>query len=577
MTVKTMKRIFSYTAKYRKNFVLAVIFAVIGVAGSLLVPILTGRAIDHIVGKNDVHFEKILRILITLALSVVISSISQWIMAKNSNILSSLTARDIRDQYLEKLSRVPVGFVDSRSRGDLISRASVDIETVSDALTQGFTQFLTGIVTIAGTLIFMMCIDLKIALIVIVLTPLSLAAAWIITKLTHNAFTDQSTVRGNLSGLADEMIKNQNLVEAFDYTEKAEERFEVINDRFGSSGLKATFLSSMTNPVTRFINGIIYALVGMFGALSVVKGRITVGTLVSFLSYANQYTKPFNEISGVVSELQNALASAERVFAVIDSDDEEPDDGKPLLEDPDGSVLFDNISFSYVPEKPLLTGITIDVKPGQRVAIVGPTGCGKTTLINLIMRFYDTTDGSVIISGKNVRDVTRDSLRSCFGMVLQETWLFNGTIRENIAYGKPDATEEEIIKAAKAAHAHSFIKRLPEGYDTVICENGGSLSQGQKQLLTIARIMLTDPPMLILDEATSNIDIRTEVKIQKAFEELMKGKTSFIIAHRLSTIRNTDMILVMRDGNIVEHGSHKELINQNGFYKQLYDAASACK
>lgn len=577
MTVKTMKRIFSYTAKYRKNFVLAVIFAVIGVAGSLLVPILTGRAIDHIVGKNDVQFDRILRILLTLAASVIISSISQWIMAKNSNILSSLTARDIRDQYLEKLSRVPVGFVDSRSRGDLISRASVDIETVSDALTQGFTQFLTGIVTIAGTLIFMMCIDLKIALIVIVLTPLSLAAAWIITKLTHNAFIDQSTVRGNLSGLADEMIKNQNLVEAFDYTEKAEERFEAINDRFGSSGLKATFLSSMTNPVTRFINGIIYALVGMFGALSVVKGRITVGTLVSFLSYANQYTKPFNEISGVVSELQNALASAERVFVVIDSDDEEPDDGKPLLEDPDGSVLFNNISFSYVPEKPLLTDITIDVKPGQRVAIVGPTGCGKTTLINLIMRFYDTTDGSVIISGKNVRDVTRNSLRSCFGMVLQETWLFNGTIRENIAYGKPDATEDEIIKAAKAAHAHSFIKRLPEGYDTVIGENGGSLSQGQKQLLTIARIMLTDPPMLILDEATSNIDIRTEVKIQKAFEELMKGKTSFIIAHRLSTIRNTDMILVMRDGNIVEHGSHKELINQNGFYKQLYDAASACK
>ena len=577
MTVKTMKRIFSYTAKYRKNFVLAVIFAVIGVAGSLLVPILTGRAIDHIVGKNDVQFDRILRILLTLAASVIISSISQWIMAKNSNILSSLTARDIRDQYLEKLSRVPVGFVDSRSRGDLISRASVDIETVSDALTQGFTQFLTGIVTIAGTLIFMVCIDLKIALIVIVLTPLSLAAAWIIAKLTHNAFTDQSTVRGNLSGLADEMIKNQNLVEAFDYTEKAEERFEVINDRFGSSGLKATFLSSMTNPVTRFINGIIYALVGMFGALSVVKGRITVGTLVSFLSYANQYTKPFNEISGVVSELQNALASAERVFAVIDSDDEESDAGKPLLEDPDGSVLFDNISFSYVPEKPLLTDITIDVKPGQRVAIVGPTGCGKTTLINLIMRFYDTTDGSVIISGKNVRDVTRNSLRSCFGMVLQETWLFNGTIRENIAYGKPDATEDEIIKAAKAAHAHSFIKRLPEGYDTVIGENGGSLSQGQKQLLTIARIMLTDPPMLILDEATSNIDIRTEVKIQKAFEELMKGKTSFIIAHRLSTIRNTDMILVMRDGNIVEHGSHKALMAQNGFYRQLYDAASACK
>jgi len=575
--MKTMKRIISYTAAYRKHFVLAVVFAVIGVAGSLLVPILTGRAIDFIRGKNDVNSEALFRILAVLAASAAVSSISQWIMARNSNILSSLTARDIRIQYLEKLNRVPVSFVDKSARGDLISRASVDIETVSDALTQGFTQFLTGIVTIAGTLIFMIYIDFKIALIVIVLTPLSLAAAWIITHLSHNAFTEQSSVRGSLSGFADEMIKNQNIVEAFNYTPLAEKRFDEINSRFGSAGLKATFISSVSNPLTRFINGIIYALVGMFGALSVVKGRITVGTLVSFLSYANQYTKPFNEISGVISELQNAFASAERVFAVIDSEDEEPDDGKPLLEDPDGSVLFDNISFSYVPEKPLLTDITIDVKPGQRVAIVGPTGCGKTTLINLIMRFYDTTDGSVIISGKNVRDVTRDSLRSCFGMVLQETWLFNGTIRENIAYGKPDATEEEIIKAAKAAHAHSFIKRLPEGYDTVIGENGGSLSQGQKQLLTIARIMLTDPPMLILDEATSNIDIRTEVKIQKAFEELMKGKTSFIIAHRLSTIRNTDMILVMRDGNIVEHGSHKELISQNGFYRQLYEAASACK
>ncbi len=577
MTVKTLKRIFSYTTKYRKHFIPAVIFAVIGVAGSLLVPILTGHAIDCIRGKNDVQADAVFRILITLIISASISSVSQWIMARNSNILSSLTARDIRTQYLEKLSRVPVGFVDSRSRGDLISRASTDIETVSDALTQGFTQFITGIVTILGTLIFMVCIDFRIALIVIILTPLSLAAAWIITKLSHNAFTEQSSVRGRLSGFADEMIKNQNIVEAFDYTQTAVEKFEEINSKFGSAGLKATFISSVSNPLTRFINGIIYALVGMFGALSVVKGRITVGTLVSFLSYANQYTKPFNEISGVVSELQNALASAERVFAVIDSEDEESDAGKPSLEDPDGSVLFDSISFSYVPEKPLLRDITIDVKPGQRVAIVGPTGCGKTTLINLIMRFYDTTAGSVIISGKNVRDVTRDSLRSCFGMVLQETWLFSGTIRENIAYGKPDATEEEIIRAAKSAYAHSFIKRLPEGYDTVIGENGGSLSQGQKQLLTIARIMLTDPPMLILDEATSNIDIRTEVKIQKAFEELMKGKTSFIIAHRLSTIRNTDMILVMRDGNIVEHGSHRELISQNGFYKQLYDAASACR
>lgn len=573
--MKTLKRIFSYTAAYRKNLYTAVIFAFTGVAGSLLAPVLTGKAVDCITGKGNVDFEAIKQILAALLISVAVSAFSQWIMARNTSTLSSLTARDIRNEYFEKLNRVPVSFIDRNSRGDLMSRASNDIETVSDALTQGFTQFFTGIVTILGTLGFMISIDFRIALIVILMTPLSLGAAWIITRLTHNAFTDQSEVRGKLSGLADEMIKNQQIVNAFGFEDIAEEKFSQLNSRYGSAGLKATFLSSMTNPVTRFINGIIYALVGMFGALSAVSGRISVGALVSFLSYANQYTKPFNEISGVIAELQNALASAERVFSVIDEKDEVSDAELPQLERPDGSVSFENISFSYVPDKPLLKDISVNIKPGQRVAIVGPTGCGKTTLINLLMRFYDTTDGNVIISGTSVRNITRNSLRSSFGMVLQETWLFSGTIRDNISYGKPDATDEEIIGAATAAHAHSFIRRLPDGYDTVIGENGGSLSQGQKQLLTIARIMLTNPPMLILDEATSNIDIRTEVYVQQAFEKLMKGKTSFIIAHRLSTIRNTDIILVMRDGNIVEYGSHSELMKKGGFYSELYRSASA--
>lgn len=575
--MKTLKRILSYTKSCRKNLFLTVIFAFTGTAASLLVPILTGRAIDCIAGKEHVDFKSISGILILMISAVITSGISQWIMARNASVLSGISARNLRNEYFEKLNRVPVSFIDRNSTGDLVSRASADTETVSDALTQGFTQFFTGIVTIIGTLAFMLYIDFRIACIVIVLTPLSLAAAWIITRLTHNAFTEQSAVRGSLSGFADEMLKNQNIINSFGYEHEAEEKFNAVNSSYGSAGLKATFLSSMTNPVTRFINGIIYALVLMTGALSVVKsgGTVPVGTLVSFLAYAGQYTKPFNEISGVVAELQNALSSAERIFAVIDEPDEISDSGLPELGTPDGSVKFDSISFSYVPEKPLLSDISIDIRPGQRVAIVGPTGCGKTTLINLLMRFYDTTDGGVVISGKNVRDITRNSLRSNFGMVLQETWLFSGTIRDNIAYGKDDATDEEIIAAAKAAHAHSFIRRLPDGYDTVLGENGGSLSQGQKQLLTIARIMLTNPPMLILDEATSSIDIRTEVHIQQAFEKLMKGKTSFIIAHRLSTIRNTDIILVMRDGNIVEHGSHSELMALGGFYSELYASASA--
>ncbi len=571
MTMKTLKRIFSYASAYRKHLILAVITAFTGVACSLLVPVLTGRAVDCIIGKGNVNFSKVINILICLAASVIVSGISQWIMAKNTNIVSSLTARDIRNDYFEKLNKVPVSFSDRSSKGDLISRASNDTETVSDALTQGFTQFFTGIVTIAGTLAFMIYIDVRIAVIVMIMTPLSLAAAWIITKLTHNAFTSQSEIRGKLSGLADEMIRNQNMVNSFGYEETAEKRFNELNNSYGSAGLKATFLSSMTNPVTRFINGIIYALVGMAGAVSAVNGRISVGTLVSFLSYANQYTKPFNEISGVVSELQNALSSAERIFSVIDENDEISDSGLPELTDPDGSVVFDNVSFSYLPEKPLLTDINIKIKPGQRVAIVGPTGCGKTTLINLLLRFYDTTKGNVIISGKNVKEVTRDSLRSNFGMVLQETWLRKGTIKENIVLGQ-NYSDEAVINACKSCHAHNFIMRLPKGYDTEIAEDGGNLSNGQKQLLCIARVMLINPPILILDEATSSIDTRTEIKVQDAFSKLMDGKTSFIVAHRLSTIKSADVILVMKDGNIIEQGNHESLLKQKGFYYELYQS-----
>lgn len=573
--MNVLRKIFSYTRHYPVQIVSAVIFSLIGVTGSLLVPILTGRAIDFIKDKNNVNFNRVAFILTLLCVSVAISGISQWIMAKSTNKLSYYTARDIRKDLFVKLNRVPISFIDKSSKGDFISRCTNDIEAVSDALTQGFTQFFTGIVTIIGTLIFMIMIDLKIALIVVVLTPLSLITAAGITKISHKAFSEQSTIRGDLSGFSDEMIKNHSIVKAFLFEEDAESSFKKLNTQYGSSGLKATFFSSLSNPTTRFINGLIYALVGMFGAMRAVSGVISVGTLVSFLAYANQYTKPFNEISGVVSELQNALASARRVFNVIESEEESDDSSLTKLDDPDGSVVLKDVYFSYVPEKPLLQNININIKPGQRVAIVGPTGCGKTTVINLLMRFYDTTEGSIFISGHDIKQITRESLRNSFGMVLQDTWLFSGTIAENISYGKPDATEEEIMEAAKAAHAHSFIKRLPEGYNTVIGENGGNLSQGQKQLLTIARIMLTNPPMLILDEATSNIDIRTEVKIQRAFEKLMKGKTSFIIAHRLSTIRNTDIILVMKDGNIIEHGSHNELIKQHGFYYDLYNSASA--
>lgn len=570
---KTLKRIFSYVKNYMTNFIPAVIFALISVVLSLLIPIFIGRSIDFIRDKDNVDFTSTARILIILIVTVAVSGISQWIMTLCTNKLSYKTVRDIRTDYFKKLNHVPISYIDSASKGDFISRATNDIEIISDALTQGFTQFFTGMVTIVGTLIFMIFIDFKITVIVVVLTPVSLFVAAKITSLSHNSFTRQSAIRGQLSGFTDEMIKNQNIVKAFLQEENVQQKFDRLNSDYAQAGIRATFFSSITNPSTRFINGLIYAFVGLFGALRVIAGGMSVGTLVSFLSYANQYTKPFNEISGVVSELQNAIASAQRVFQVIDAPDE-PDDSKlPELDSYEGSVTFNDVCFSYTPDKKLIQNVSLDIHPGQRIAIVGPTGCGKTTIINLLMRFYDINSGAIYVSGKNINEVQRDSVRNKFGMVLQDTWLFSGTILDNISYGKPSASRDEVIAAAKSAHAHGFIKRLPDGYDTAIGENGGNLSQGQKQLLTIARIMLTNPPMLILDEATSSIDIRTEIKIQRAFEKLMKGKTSFIIAHRLSTIRNTDMILVMRDGNIIEHGRHEDLMNSKGFYYSMYMSA----
>lgn len=545
-----------------------------------MVPILIGKGVDVIVGKGNVDFPALLKICIVIAVTVLISALFQWITSLSTNKLSYNTIRDIRADYFEKLNSVPLKFIDNSSKGELIGRAVNDIETISDGLLQGFTQLFSGVVTILGTLIFMLSINVKIALLVVILTPISLFTAAIITKLSHDSFTEQSNLRGKMSSFTEEMVGNQKIVKGFSYEKRAEKTFSEINAQMGKSGVKAVFFSSMTNPTTRFVNGLIYAAVGTAGALSAIGalnflGVITVGQLSSFLSYSNQYTKPFNEISGVITELQNAVASAERVFAVIDEPSELPDDNKEVLASCDGTLTMENVSFSYVPEKKLIHNFNLNVQSGQKIAIVGPTGCGKTTIINLLLRFYDINSGKIKIFGKDTKDITRSSLRSQFGMVLQDTWLFTGTVAENISYGKPNASREEIIEAAKAVHAHSFIKRLPDGYDTVINEEGSGLSQGQKQLISIARIMLKDPPMLILDEATSSIDIRTEQRIQRAFEKIMKGKTSFIIAHRLSTIKNADVILVMKDGNVIEQGSHEQLLEQNGFYANLYSSQFA--
>lgn len=577
--LKTLKRVFSYARPYIIYFVLTIIFAALGVSLSLAVPVFIGEAVDCCIGKGNVDTEKLLKIITALAVMVIASTLFQWLMSLCTNKLAFYTVRDLRADIFNKLERVPLKYIDGHTKGELTSRVINDIEIVSDGLLQGFTQFFSGIITIIGTLVFMMTINVKIAVVVVVLTPLSFIAASKITKASHDSYMKQSKLRGDMVGLAEEMAGNQKIVKAFVYDERAEKRFDEINKAYGKIGAKATFFSSMTNPTTRFVNGLIYAAVGLLGALGVIGysgfvGRMTVGKLSSFLAYANQYTKPFNEISGVFAELQNAVASAQRVFDVLDEDEISDDSEKEVLKNCDGSLKFSDVFFSYDPKMKLIENFSLDVKSGQRIAIVGPTGCGKSTIINLLLRFYDIDSGKIEISGKNISDITRDSLRSCFGMVLQETWVFTGTVAENIAYGKPNATREEIIEAARSVYAHGFIKRLPDGYDTVISEESG-LSQGQKQLICIARIMLMDPPMLILDEATSSIDLRTEQRIQKAFLRLMEGRTSFVIAHRLSTIKNSDVILVMKQGNIIEQGSHSELMQKGGFYSELYNSQFA--
>ncbi len=577
--IKTLKRVFSYTRQYIAFFVLTVIFAAAGISLSLAVPVFIGEAVDCCVGKGAVDFDGLLRVVIKLGASVAASGLFQWLMTLCTNRLAFLTVRDIRADAFAKLQRVPLRYIDRRTKGELTSRVINDIEIVSDGLLQGFTQFFSGVMTIAGTLIFMMTINYKIAIVVVILTPLSFLAASRITRATHDHYVQQSKLRGEMVGLAEEMAGNQKLVKAFVYDERAEARFAEINSRYGKIGAKATFFSSMTNPTTRFVNGLIYAAVGLLGALGAIGsssfiGAMSVGKLSSFLAYSNQYTKPFNEISGVFAELQNAVASAKRVFELLDEEEVSDDSKLGKLTDLTGELSFRHVNFSYSPKFKLIQDFDLDVKRGQRIAIVGPTGCGKSTMINLLLRFYDIESGCITVSGKDISTVTRDSLRSSFGMVLQETWVFTGTVAENIAYGLPGATREQVIAAAKAVHAHGFIKRLANGYDTVISEDSG-LSQGQKQLICIARVMLMDPPMLLLDEATSSIDLRTEHRIQRAFTKLMEGKTSFIIAHRLSTIKNSDIILVMRHGNIVEQGSHAELMAKGGFYAELYNSQFA--
>ena len=567
----TIKKIGAFIKPYGFYLALSLFFAVISVALTLYAPILTGNAIDHIIGEKQVDFISILYILKVLAAVVFLTSVGQWMMNLCNNIITYRVVKDVRTRAFAQLQILPLKYIDSHQYGETISRIITDVEQFSDGLLMGFSQLFTGVVTIAGTLVFMLSINVKISLVVILITPLSLFVASFIAKRTYTMFKAQSEARAEMTSLVDEMIGNQKIVQAFGYGDDALIRFDDINEKLGKVSLRAIFFSSITNPSTRFVNGLVYAGVGIIGAFTAMSGAITVGQLSCFLSYANQYTKPFNEISSVVTELQNAFACAKRVFDFIQETPETPEQtDAPIIHDVDGSLKLENVSFSYKKEVPLLQHMNLQVKPGQKIAIVGPTGCGKTTLINLLMRFYDVDAGQIILSGYDIDEVTRDSLRKSYGMVLQETWLKAGTVAENIAYGKPDASKEEIINAAKAAHAHGFIKRMEKGYDTLIQEDGGSLSQGQKQLLCIARVMLNLPPMLILDEATSSIDTRTEIKIQEAFQKMMDGRTSFIVAHRLSTIREADVILVMKEGNIIEQGNHEELLEKGGFYKQLY-------
>lgn len=571
-----LKRVLTHIKKYRILVILSFVCAMITVASTLYAPILTGDAIDLIVGKGLVDFDGIKDIIYTFLMVTVVTVLSQWFMNIINNHITYSVVRDIRIEVFNHMEELPLSYIDSHKHGDIVSRIVSDIDQFADGLLMGFTQLFTGIVTILATLGFMMVVNVPIALVVVVLTPLSLFVASFIAKRTYHLFHQQSETRGEITALVDEMVGQQKIVQAFGYEDDALDRFEEINDRLEKDSMSATFYSSLVNPCTRFVNNLVYAAVGIIGAISAIMTGFTVGQLTCFLSYANQYTKPFNEISNVITELQNAMACAGRVFELLDETPQVPEkENAYVLADTKGAIEIKDVNFSYVKDKTLITNLNLSVKPGMRVAIVGPTGCGKSTLINLLMRFYDVDTGSISVDGTDIRDMTRDSLRQNYGMVLQETWLKSGTIRENIAYGKPDATDEEIIQAAKLAHSDSFIRRLPQGYDTVIAEDGGNLSQGQKQLLCITRVMLLLPPMLILDEATSSIDTRTEIRIQKAFNRMMQGRTSFIVAHRLSTIREADVILVMKDGNIIEKGNHDQLMAQNGFYTNLYNSQFA--
>ena len=573
---QTVKKVIIRIKKYWVFLILSIIMATITVASSLYVPILVGNAIDYIVGPSNVNFRLIAQILAEIGVVIGITALSQWIMNICNNKITYHVTRDIRDEAIEKIEHLPLKYIDGHSYGEIVSRVIADVDQFADGLLMGFTQFFSGVMTILGTLGFMLSINVKITLVVVLITPVSFFVASFIAKRTYKMFKLQSETRGEQTALIDEMIGGQKVVSAYCHEEEAVRQFDEINDRLQKYSLNAIFFSSITNPSTRFVNSLVYAGVAVTGAISAIYGRLTVGQLSCFLSYANQYTKPFNEISGVVTELQNAIACASRVFELIEEEPEAAESSNAVnLENVDGRVDLNDVEFSYVPDKKLIEDFNLHVKKGQKIAIVGPTGCGKTTIINLLMRFYDVNSGSIDVSGVDIRELTRRSLRAGYGMVLQDTWLKSGTIRENIIMGRPDATDEEIIEAAKAAHSHGFIKRLPNGYDTVIGEDGGSLSQGQKQLLCITRVMLCHPPMLILDEATSSIDTRTEIKIQNAFNKLMEGRTSFIVAHRLSTIQSADVILVMKDGHIIEQGNHEELLAKNGFYKKLYESQFA--
>ena len=568
----TLTRVLHKIRPYSLFVVCSLIVAAVSVAAQLYIPILCGDAIDLMLGKGNVDFAGVGRIIVEVLVVAVVAAFAQWLLSVCNNRITFSVSRDLRNEALRKIQTLPLSYLDSHPSGDIVSRMVADVDTFADGLLMGFTQLFSGVLTILGTLLFMLSENVVITLVVVCITPLSLLVASFLAKRSYKYFQGQSSVRGEQTALVNEMIEGQKVVQAFGHEAESLDAFDEVNGRLQDVSLKAIFFSSMTNPATRFVNNIVYAGVGLVGALYAVRGGITIGQLSVFLNYANQYTKPFNEISGVVTELQNALACAARVFELLDADDQIPEAENAAVLQPDGHVQLQDVSFRYLPDRPLIEGLSLDVKPGQRIAIVGPTGCGKTTLINLLMRFYDVNGGAIKVSGTDIRSVTRASLRGSYGMVLQDTWLRAGTVRENIAYGKPDATLDEVVAAAKAAHADSFIRRLPDGYDTVIAEDGGNISQGQKQLLCIARVMLCLPPMLILDEATSSIDTRTEVRIQKAFARMMQGRTSFIVAHRLSTIREADVILVMKDGRIVEQGNHDELLAAGGFYAKLYNS-----